>query len=276
MDFAGRTRVLPPRALRLIRDIADAFREHELFVFASALAFRVLVALVPLTLLGFALLGLLGLDDVWRDELGPALEDRVTRPVYDAIDSTVERILRDDAWPLFVFAIALTLWHVARAMRVVMKATNAIHGIRERRSRWRLIATDIALAVVVSVSLVGSVLVVVVLPRLVDGGAAATALKVVAWLVASVVIAAALAMLVRYAPAERPELRWATAGSLLVVATWLVTTAVFGWWAGSVANYKSAVGTLAAFLVLTTYLLVSTSIFLVGVQLDELARKQRS
>jgi membrane protein len=99
---------------------------------------------------------------------------------------------------------------------------------------------------------------------------------VLTWLVASVVIAAALAILVRYASAERPEFRWATAGSLLLVATWLVTTAVFGWWAGSVANYKSAVGTLAAFLVLTTHLLVSTAIFLVGVQLDELARKRQS
>jgi uncharacterized BrkB/YihY/UPF0761 family membrane protein len=113
--FAGRTRVLPSRLLRLIRDIADAFREHELFVFASALAFRVLVSLVPLTLLGFALLGLLGFDDVWRDELGPALEDRVTRPVYDAMDSTVERILRDDAWPLFVFAIAKSRSGTSRA-----------------------------------------------------------------------------------------------------------------------------------------------------------------
>jgi uncharacterized BrkB/YihY/UPF0761 family membrane protein len=46
---------------------------------------------------------------------------------------------------------------------------------------------------------------------------------------------------------------------------------LFGWWAGSVADYKSAVGTLTAFLLLTTYVLTSTTIFLAGVQLDELA-----
>ncbi len=275
MARARRSRGGPhPRWLPPIGEIADAFREHELFVFASALAYRVLVSLVPLTLLGFALLGLLGRENVWRDELGPALQDRVTSAVYRAIDDTVERIFRNEAWTLLVFAIALTLWHVARAMRVVMKAMNAIHAVREERSPRRLIVTDVALAVVLIVSLTGSFLLVVLLPRLVHGGAASTVLKLVAWLGASVVIAVALAILVRYAPAERPETRWASAGSLLVVLTWVVTTAIFGWWAGSVANYKSAVGTLAAFLVLTTYLLVSTTIFLVGVQLDELARKR--
>jgi membrane protein len=275
--IAGRTRaVLPPSVLPLIRETAGAFREHELFVFASALAFRVLVSLVPLTLLGFALLGLLGRDDLWREELGPQLKDRVTPAVYRAIDDTVERIFHSQTWALFVFAIAFALWNLARAMRVVMKAMNAIHGVRERRSPRRLIATDVVLAVVVLLSFVGSFSLVVLLPRLAHGGAASTVLKLVAWLAAAVVIALTLAILVRYAPAERPEPRWASAGSLVVVATWIMTTAIFGWWTGSVANYKSAVGTLAAFLVLTTYLLVSTTIFLVGAQIDELARKRRS
>src|SRR5215210_3078955 len=44
----------------------EAYARHGLATHAAALAFRVLVALVPLTLLGIALLGALGLEDVWR------------------------------------------------------------------------------------------------------------------------------------------------------------------------------------------------------------------
>ena len=259
-----------------IGEISEAFREHELFIFASALAYRVLLSLVPLTLLGFALLGLLGREDLWRDELAPALKDRVTPAVYRAINDTVDRIFANETWALFAFAVGLTLWHLTRAMRIVMKALNAIHGVRERRSGRRLVVTDVVLAVVVALSFIGSFSLVALLPRLVHGGVASTALKVVAWLAATVVIAVTLAILVRYAPAERPEFGWASAGSLVVVVTWIVATAVFAWWAGSVANYKSAVGTLAAFLVLTTYVLVSTTIFLVGAQLDELARQRQT
>jgi uncharacterized BrkB/YihY/UPF0761 family membrane protein len=47
---------------------------------------------------------------------------------------------------------------------------------------------------------------------------------------------------------------------------------VFAWYAGSIASYKTAVGSLTAFLILTTYTLTSSAILLVGVLVDEQAR----
>ena len=54
----------------------------------------------------------------------------------------------------------------------------------------------------------------------------------------------------------------------------MVASVLFGWWAGSVANYKSAVGALTAFLVLCAYVYTLCGIFLGGVQLDALARAE--
>jgi hypothetical protein len=56
----------------------------------------VLASLVPLTLLGLALLGAFGLEDVWCDSLGPAIEKRVTGPFYKGIDYTVEQIFKEN------------------------------------------------------------------------------------------------------------------------------------------------------------------------------------
>lgn len=41
------------------------------------------------------------------------------------------------------------------------------------------------------------------------------------------------------------------------------------------ANFKTAVGSLTVFLVLTAYVFTSAAIFLLGVQFDELLRKGR-
>jgi membrane protein len=79
-------------------------------------------------------------------------------------------------------------------------------------------------------------------------------------------------LLIRYAPAEKPEMRWASGGSALVVGGWLAASALFGWWSASVANYKTATGTLTAFLVLTAYTLVLAYVFVLGAQLDETLR----
>ena len=232
-----------------------------------------LVSLVPLTLLGLGLLGELGLEGVWRDEVGPAVEKRVTRPVFRGIDHSVERIFQTSSLGVIVFAGALLFWQLTRAMRTVIKALNVIHDVKETRSVKRLVVVDLALAATAGVTVVASILVVAVLPRLVDGGASIL-MSIVAWIVAALLLAIAAGLVVRYAPAERPDVRWASRGSLIVVATWLCASLVFGWWAASIANYKTAAGTLLVFLLLTAYTLVSSGIFLAGVQVDELARKR--
>jgi hypothetical protein len=45
--------------------------------------------------------------------------------------------------------------------------------------------------------------------------------------------------LVRYAPAERPETRWASEGTLLILAVWLGASLLFRWYVGSAANFKT-------------------------------------
>ena len=82
------------------------------------------------------------------------------------------------------------------------------------------------------------------------------------------------ALLVRFAPAERPPGRWASAGSALVVAGWLLTSLLFGWWVRAFADFTSAVGSLTVFLVLNAYVFASATVLLAGVQLDELLRER--
>jgi len=58
----------------LFQELARRFGDHELPVYASAIAFRAIVALIPLVLLGLGLLGALGLKDTWHNSIGPAIE----------------------------------------------------------------------------------------------------------------------------------------------------------------------------------------------------------
>jgi membrane protein len=93
------------------------------------------------------------------------------------------------------------------------------------------------------------------------------------WIVAPLLLIAAVTLLVRFAPAEQPDTEWASAGSTLVVLVWLVASGVFFWWV-SVANYKTATGNLTVLLTVTLYVFVTSAIFLLGAQLDELLRKR--
>ena len=255
------------------QDVAECFAEHGLLTYASAIAFRTLVALVPLTLLGLALLGVFGLEDVWKDTIAPALKGHLTQPVFNGIDFTATQIFTTDTWSLIALSIALVIWDMTWAVNVVTQALNRIHDVEERRSKPRRAAVAAGLGLAVVLCLIAAVLVQSVAPSVTDG-ALDTLLSILRWPVAILFLWVAVTLLFRYAPAERPEFRWASGGSVLVIGTWLVASALFRAWATEVADFKTATGSLTVFLLLTAYVLASSTIFLIGAQLDELARKK--
>jgi membrane protein len=254
-------------------DLRDRAREHHLVAFSSAVAFRALVALIPLVLLGLGLLGAFGLQEVWRDSLAPHIRGRVTPPVYRAVEYSVEKILHSGTFWLIALALVLTIWNLAVAVRTTMDALNILHDVEEGRSRLRRSALALVLAVAVGACLVGSALVVLAAPRA-GGGALDVVLGIGRWIVALALSSLAVGLLVRYAPAEPPQASWASVGSVLVVLVWAVASLLFRIWATDVANFKTAEGSLLWLLGLTTYIFVSSSIFLVGVELDELLREE--
>src|SRR6266568_571831 len=94
----------------LLDDLRTRLRDHRMSIYASAIAFRALVALIPLALLGLGLLGALGLQSTWKNSIAPAIEPRVTQPVFRGIDYSAEKILSTGTAGLILFATALVIW----------------------------------------------------------------------------------------------------------------------------------------------------------------------
>ena len=261
------------RKKSLLRDLLRDFGEHRLFIYATSIGFRALIALIPLALLALGLLGALGLQETWRKSIAPEIRPHVTPAVFHAINASADTILSSGTAPLIVFATALVLWDVSLAIAGIMDALNRIHEVEEKRSFVRRTLTAFVLAVVTAVCFVGSLLILTVAPRA-RGDVVHFLLGVGRWFVGAALLAFVVGAVMRFAPAERPEKRWASAGSLLVIAVWIVASLLFKLWVTTVADFKSAVGSLTVLLFLSWYVFVSSAIFLVGAQLDELLRKE--
>ena len=261
------------QARRLANELKDAVARHRLLTFSSAVSFRALVALVPLTLLGLGVLGALGQASVWKNSIAPTIEHHVTPPVFHGIDFSVQRIFASDKGSLITLATALVLWHMTAAVATVMETLNEIHDVKDKRLWWRKLLVALGLAVAIVLCLIAAVLVVSVAPKI-GSGAVHFVLGIGRWLVAAVLLGVAIAVLVRYAPAEHPRPRWASAGSIAIVGAWIVLSLVFRVWVSNVSNFKTGIGFLTAFLVLGAYIYFSVLVFVLGVQLDELLRKK--
>jgi YihY family inner membrane protein len=268
--MATRTRAQTLR--RFIGVWRDLFKRHELLTLATAIAMQAFIALLALIFLGIALLGAFDREDIWREDLAPALKGNVLPAVYRGIDATVEKIFSDNSAWLILFAAALAIWEVSRAVRACMTALSRIEDHDDDRPWWIRHPVSIGIAIVLTACLVGAFLLVTI-ARGLGNGVWGVPVAVARWLVAVALITIGFGVLVRFAPAERRPKKWASAGATLVVVSWVVQSLIFRWYVTSVADFKSATGVLGAVFLLTVYLQVAALVLLTGIELDELVRE---
>jgi membrane protein len=166
----------------------------------------------------------------------------------------------------------LTIWEVSGSVRAISGALNQIYDTkRDTRPTWRRIAISTGIAVAIGCCFLGAALVLTLAKH--AGGSLEPLLSFGRWVVALVLLGAAVNVLLRFAPANpRPE-RWLSGGSAFIIASWAVMSVVFRVYVTSIASFKTAWGTFVTILVLTTYINISAIVFLVGAQADELVRK---
>jgi membrane protein len=258
-----------------LRTWVDAFNEHRLLTYATAIAMRAFIGLFGLTFLTIALLGVTGEQQVWQEHVAPAIEPKLTHPTFVAIDAAVEKIFASDSTGLILFASLYAVWQVSGSVRAVMDALNAIIGRDEERSTLYRLALSVALAVVVILLIACALFVVAVSEKLLgaSGGISYWLIAVLRWPAGALVLGLAVGIVARFAPVEHRGARWASVGATLIVVAWLAESAVYASFLKNVVDYKSASGNLLLLLVVTTYLYISSIVFLVGAQLDEFLRQ---
>ena len=250
----------------------DLFRKHNLLTYACAIAFRALIAVVALVLLGVALLHGFGRDDVWTSQIAPQIAPKLLPPVFSGLDATVQTIFSSSSAGLIAFASVLATWEVSAMVRACMGALSAISGHEDDRPWWIRFPISVGIAFVLTLAIVGAVLLGTAAKGAV-GGAWEVPYSIGRWLLAVVLIGLAFGVLVRFAPAAPHSKKWATGGTTLVVVAWVVQSLLFAAYLRSFANYKTAEGSLLGIYFVTTFLYVAAIILLVGIELDEQLRK---
>jgi membrane protein len=265
---------VPVRELAI--DVTRGFQRNGLANFASAIAFRVVLSLVPFLLFLLALIGFLDLEEIWRQDVAPELKKASSGAAYRLVNETVEQVLSQKQVWWLTAGLLLTLWELSSVTRVAMTAMDRIYGYYRRRSFFEVFPRSLVLGAVMGVCAIGAVAIVRFGPLLTGDadGLLAVASFLVRWLLAAVVLALGVGLLVRYGSATRQPLPWVSVGTGLVLAAWVLTSIGFGLYATYIASYESVFGHLATFFVLLIYVYLIANAFLVGIQLDANVRER--
>jgi membrane protein len=265
------------RAKELTRALIDGFRQHDLLTYSSAISFQILTAIIPFLLFVLATASLLHLNSVWQDHLEPQVQANVSAAVFAVITNAVDKVFAGKALLWATVGGALALWQVSGAVRAVMGALGRIYGATTERPFLRRYSVSFMLSIEVGACFILAAICLLLAPffSVAHPGAAWDVFAFVTrWSLAVALLLLAVGLLVRHAPATAQPLPWVSLGAAIVVGIWVIVSLGFYFYLGEVASYESAFGSLAAVIVVTGYLYISTTAFLFGAQLDAIIRAQ--
>lgn len=254
----------------LAHGVVERFREHELLLRASAIAFQVLTSVVPFALFLVAAAGSAGLEEAYVEHVAPELRDAASVPAFAVIDETIREVLgsRQEFWA--TGGLALAIWQLSGAVRTVGSSLDDIYRIRAERPWKKRMARSLGIAAVVAACVSGALFVTTVAPLIY--GEVGVVLGVLLWLVRYAVAAGllilAVGVVVRHAPSEQRPGHWVTGGAVLVTVAWIAVTAAFGAYITAIASFGSIYGVFVTVVVLLAWTYASALAFVAGIATD--------
>lgn len=265
----------------LRRTYAEVNGDRVLAV-AGGVTFYGLLSLFPAITVLVSVYGLVADPSAIGEHLA-ALADVMPKGALSIIGEQVTRITEADQAKLGVAAVGgllVALWSANAATKAMIDALNVAYGATERRGFFMLNMVSLGFTLAAIIGLVVMIAVIAVVPavmRLFNLGVVGDVLLWAGrWPVTLVLIGAGLAALYQWAPC-RPGVawRWITPGSVVASIGLLAFSMLFSWYAANVANYNGTYGSLGAAIGLLIWMWLSTTIVLVGAELNAVVEDAR-
>jgi membrane protein len=250
--------------------------EDRLLLIAAGVVFYAMLAIVPAIT---ALVSMYGLFTPART-IGAQLSflaDVMPGGAYQLISEQIVRIAGNSDGKLtfaFIVGLAVALWSANAGIKAICDALNIVYDEDEKRGIVTLNAISLTFTLGAICVLLLALGAVVVLPLVLAflGFAAqeqAGLLPLLRWPALFVLLMFGLAVLYRFGPSRRQaKWRWVSVGSVFAALTWIAVSVAFSWYLSRFADYNATYGSLGAVIGLMMWMWISTTVVLVGAELN--------
>ncbi len=264
-------------AKRTIKEIG----QDRVVSFAGGITFFALLALFPAITALVSIYGLFADRNDVAEHLN-LLAAFVPQGGLEIIGDQITRIASADAKALgfaSFFSIAIALWSANGGMKALLDGLNVAYGEQEKRSFIKLNLTSMGFTLGAMLLVIALIGVIAVLPALTKwlpfSGVAEALMTWARWPFVFIAMMGVLAALYRFGPSrEDARMAWVAPGTILAAVGLVVFSMAFSWYAANFANYNETYGSLGAVIGFMTWMWLSTTIVLVGAELNHEAERQ--
>ncbi len=267
---------IPPRGwLDILKRTAQKFSENELMSEAASVTFFALLSIFPAVAALISIYGLVADPRTISEHLDTAA-GFLPGGGLDIIKEQVKRLTENPASSLgfgVILGIGTALWSANQGSKAVFSALNNVYEEKEKRSFIRLTGVTLGFTAGALVFLIILMTAVVVLPIVLNfiGLQSSTDLlvRVGRWPAVLLLLAVFLAALYRIGPSRNAaQWRWISWGSAFAAVSWVGLSIGFSWYVSHFGSYNKTYGSLGAVVGFMTWIWLSTTVILVGAQLN--------
>lgn len=259
----------------LVVQTAKEFMRHDMSTYASALAFRTMLALFPFVIFLLGLLGALGQPEFFNWILDQA-RVALPRDAFRSVEEAIVEVRTQAGGGLISFGIAAAIWAASNGVRSLMTALNVAYGVEETRPIWKVYPLSILYTVGLAVMLVVAAGLMLIGPQAVEWlaghvGLADTFVALWTWLrwpVAVLLLLLAIAVTYYVTPNLEQPFVLVTPGSAVAVVAWVAASVGFSFYVAVFGNYGATYGSLGGVIVLLLYFFITCAVLLVGAELN--------
>lgn len=263
---------------QLCAKVYSGINKDNLLGRAAELAFNFVLALFPLFIFLFSLLGAFASrGSVLRDNLFGYVYQVLPPAAAQVVSNTLREVMANASNGKLTFGIVLTAWFASGGMSSLISALNGVYEVEELRSFVKVKAISFVLTIAISVLIILALIVVLSGGYLADTvgayyGLRDTAVdswKVLQWPVAIAFVTLAFSMIYYFAPdLEEQHWYWITPGSILGVVIWIGASFAFRGYLHFFNTYSKTYGSLGAVMILLMWLYVTGFAFLLGGEIN--------
>jgi membrane protein len=245
------------------------------------IAFTAFFSLFPFVIFLAALAGFLG-DPETADAFIEAMFEFMPDDVAETLAPAVREVMGARQGGLLTVGILTTLWFASNGIEALRTGLNRAYGVSEERAMWRLRLQSIAFVIAggmiiffLSLAVILGPLIWRVLgPTLHDLLGTQLVFISLRYLVAVVLLWAALMLLHRWLPNTKQAYLRVLPGVCATTLLWLAGASLFSWYVGNLADYSAFYGSLGGVAITLFFFYGSAIIFIFGGELNAVWRER--
>jgi membrane protein len=260
----------------VIRFVVKGFRKGVLVTRASAIAFNLLLALLPASIFLFTLIPFIPIPN-FQEELIRLFESILPVNAYSILEKTIIDIVTNKSGGLLLFTFIATVIFSTNGIHAVINAfVVSAHSFKSRT--WvnqRKISVVLLIIVVLMIAFAGFLVIFgkIAVNRLVELDILEKKMVIfvlvfLKWILVILLLFLAISFLYYFAPAKRTYFRFISPGSTLATLLFILTSLGFSAYVNNFGQYNKLYGWIGTLMVILIWLYLNSIALLIGFELN--------